>query len=512
MMAKAGIPKLFYLLVLFLGLGVSAGSQTIQYSRQTLKLPSYDDIPTYDRIRLVSGVGGKHHLLLFKRGAPAYVLLYDRDLQAIGIKELPVKYATNVDTRIIPFKSFYYLYFHKPGSPSHELWKVTADGEALSMSHLFQHLIDSTFKRKLTTLELVNKDGQLAVISNTYYKDLKVLACTVLRVDEMFTPLSSSAVSIPFERGPELLNGVTLIGNQLFILKSKRSEGDYALELLKGDLGSGKLFRKAFTSSDNFTQEAAFTYSTADSSILVQSLAGARVFICRVDLSLNEVVPPTLVAPRFSSTIFTNFILLNGGVQQWLEMTLFNNRLRSRTGSDGYAGGVTTYTGTPYRNSNTRSTFDYELQNYSRSSMGSDYYISPYEYDNRYANRTVSAYYTNPPIRFSVVDTAFRLLSDSVVTNKKEPEIQTLGRYVNVTVGTKSYLILKQDFPRKRKGLLLLGADSTNHVTSRDISVYEKYDYLLQYAQVVNGGTVVMPYVQKSDVGLVKLSFEKEEL
>ena len=161
-----------------------------------------------------------------------------------------------------------------------------------------------------------------------------------------------------------------------------------------------------------------------------------------------------------------------------------------------------------YRSGNETFNSEYNTFMYRLTTTDLGYY-NPYMYTNNISSG--SSYRSIMPIRFLVLDKDFKVLNDSVVTNKKGATILSANRYANLMMGNRSCLILKQDLPRKRRGLLLVSVDSSNKILTSDITVFEKYEYLLQNAQTIRNETLLMPYVQGSQVGLVKLSFANVE-
>lgn len=465
---------------------------------------------SYDKIQLIPNIGGTYHLLVFNRNTPLSLYRFDRELQYLGATELPVAFSDTSDMRIIAFKNFYFLYLHKQGSTTHQLWKINAAGEATSLSAPFQRFIDTNFERHTSTLNLVNRQGQLAVMANIYYEELKAVTKTIVTVDSSLVPVSSNTVSFPFEQGVNALHQEMLIGGNIFILKSTRHTKNYILELIKADLETGKVFRKPFQGRENFTRNAVFRYNPADSSILIQSSIGTEVFITKLDLSLNELVPSTVLTPRFSKEVFTNFLLLDEDVQQWIVMDLMGARLFSRSTRSASV----VYSPSPGARRAANSGWggsdyiEYNAQLYLNTVTGFGSREYPYRGGSTYAPPVDNV---TTGLRLLVADKEFRLLQDSVVTNKKSLSTVSATEYANVTLGAKSYLVLKQDFPRKRKGLLLVSVDHHKQLLADDIAVFGKYEYLLQYAQAISDGSLVLPYVQGSELGLVKLSFANME-
>jgi hypothetical protein len=503
------MPKNLSFIVVLICFCLPANAQSIRYTRQIQPLPDHE------KLQLITDVAGNHHLLFFTNNAPVTLFCYDNELQFLSKKELPFLSRDSCDTRIIPFKNFYLLYFHKRGSKSHELWKVNADGDAFSLTALFKNFVEATFKEKTSTLQLLNQEEKLVLITHTYYDELKVLASSVIKVDESFKTLSSYSITHPFNREADQLTQVLLMGQSLFMLESSGTDQDYALQLIKADLTTGKLFRKTFNSRQNFTRDATFRYIAGEPGILIHSKVGSQVFFCKLDTSLMETVPATLVKPRYGNNVAYNFLLLGGKVQQWLAMNLpvthYTNVSGSRRSSSMPATTNEMTVGSSY-NPNDRgatSLIDYQVDQYRNSNTGfGSRVVDPGNMGNY---QGVPADNTNPPICFSVLDKDLTLLKDSVVTNKKGPATLSATEYANLWIGNQSYLILKQEFSPRVKGLLLVTVDSSHQITTKDISVIGKYQYLLKDARTTRKEALVMPYLLKSEVGLVQLSFVNTE-
>lgn len=506
----------FKWLVLFFALQnvfITTYSQTISYSRQAGKLPAYD------KMQLVANVAGNHHLLFLKKDEPIRAFIFDRELQFTGEIELPVKWSDSFDVRLIPLNDVYYLHLYGKGKARPELWKVTAQGDATSLTSRFQQLIDTAFKQNTTVVQLVNRNEQLVVIANTYYEEQRVLATTVTSVDENFKTLSSRTFSYPFERGANLLSQLTLIGEDLFILKPMRHTQNYSLDLIRAETVTGKMFRKTFTSTENFTPGAAFRFLAKDSSLLLQSSLGSKIFISKLSLSLKEMMPPRLIESRFSSKIPGHFIFLGGDVEQWLAMSLAVSRSRSQSGN--------TYTLAP-ENFRPRNGYDNagrmmnyqadEISAYRNTLTGYGSYARPYYYESDFSNlpsrnriRSVVADKDLLPVRFLAMDKDFKPAGDSIFDNKKGAAVLNASQFACFTVNGKNCLILRQELPHSKKGLLLVYVNDKNQIIASDITVFENFDYLLQNAQTPGKDTLLMPFVQKSEVGLVKLRFKNLE-
>jgi hypothetical protein len=500
--------KLSLFFVLLLTVCLQAYSQTIEYSRHTFELPEYNNL------QLIANVSGFYHLLFTKKNVAPTLYIFDGEMESVGKKELPAKFIGARNIRVISFKNFYLLYF-EDSTKKQELWKINGLGETYSLSNLFQNFVDSTFKIKPSRLTLINDDEQLTVIADAYYRDLKVMANTVVKVDDKFKVTSSRTFSYAFEP-LERINQVMLAGNHLFILRSGRNSEEYSTDLIKADLTTGKMFRKTFNSNLNFSGNAAFLYSAADSSILIHSRLGSQIFIAKVDVSLHELVPATLLSTHFNNNVSTNFLLVDGKMQQWLAIRGSASRIGSQSNANSYTPppvrDIVPLRSDYYRaldemgrKDEARLLYDLDMYRYTSTGFGS-YANGIYSNYNNYNNPTPNTTLPPPALRLSILDKEFKLAKDSVVTNKKNSTTLWPGPYRSITIGHKSCLMLKQDLPHKKRGLLLVSSDANNQISAKDLSVLGNYDYLLQCAQIKDA-VMVIPYLEKSQVGLIKLSF-----
>jgi len=483
----------FCVAVIFAGSCVH--SQTIQYSRQTLISP------IYDRLQLVPSVGNHNHLLFFQLNTSLTIYNFSKDLVGLGQKTYPIRLSANTDLRIIPFKSHYLLYLHAKGSTTHELWKVDSNGDVYPLSKELKSFIDSSAGSRTTTLQLVNRDEELSVIQHVYFPQVRSLVITLSDVDPSMNKLRSSQFTIPFVRGQNQLNQVNLIGQSLYILQSVRHDEGYEMEFIRAELSTGKMFRKSFSSSDNFIREAHFRFMTPDSGFLLQSAAGSLVFISRLDARLNEQAPPKLFKPPLQDDGAASFVLLEGTSQQWLAFTTppqRNNR-GNRSNNTDPVRAPTSYEPTDPLRLDT-----YRMQLYRSNANGFGTY-TPYS-----TNITTSEPELPGPIRISLLDTSLTVMDEELIRNEKYRHTVSPAQFTSFTIDSNAYLILKRDLGRKKKGLLLLSSSSSNEVEKKDITVFEKYEYLLQNAQVAAKGIVLMPYLDKFEIGLVRLDFTKQ--
>lgn len=424
-------------------------------------------------------------MLFFKFNTTPSIYVYNEGLQLMGKKEVPLKLSAAHDRRIIPFKNYYLLYLHQPGSTRHELWKINPDGEPTSLTARFQHFIDTTFKKNTSTLQMINQGEQLVVVANTYYPEVEKVVSSVVQLDDSLQTLSRRKILYPFNREDDVLKQVTLAGDHLFILKYSTDSSQYLLKIIRADLTTGALTEHVISSSSRFDSEPAFMYMPADSSLLVYATVRSKVLVSKLDHYLNEVQPVTLLDAQFSKNVFTNFLLLEGETQKWLAVHRSNTHSYYPTVVD--------------RRNDPR-----YLYGLNRNLDYSDPFYDPYTRWNYQRAPAVDS-----AIRFVLYNKKLQPVKDSVARNKNSLATLQVRDYANIMLGAKSHLILKQSFTGRKKGLLLVSLSDDGRLAARDLAVFEHYQYLLSNLEILNNEAVIFPFMDKWEVGLVKISFAK---
>jgi hypothetical protein len=356
-------------------------------------------------------------------------------------------------------------------------------------------LIRDVFKLNTSTLQLVNKKNELVIIANTYFGEIGKIAGTVTQADENLNIIRTRRVFYNFAEFGEGLRQVTLAGDDLFILKTVKDTTSHLLSIIRANLNTGLSVVNSFNSGSNSFSNPILNYYEADSSITVYSSIRRTFFITRLDYSLNEMAPVTLL----KNEVPYNFLLIQGPQQRWLGIHEQNNLFREM--------GSTTFTNSAINSaSEVRSGFDsYGNIIVDNSSFSTGRIVSSkagsYSYPGDYYR-----YNNEHAIGFRVLNNKFAVLKDSVVTNNKNSYSIYPNRYRSVVLQNKSYLFLKQQFGSNRYGLLLINGNAEGELTATDIRVYDKYEYLLPQMQAVNNKYVLVPYTNKKELGLVKIT------
>lgn len=463
-------------------------TQTIEYSRQSLKTPRTDVV------RLVSNIQGNHHIICLAKNAKPALFIFNDSMQFIAKKEIPLKLPENSDINVIPFNRFYFLYLHQPGSLKHELWKIGPDGTATSVSDLFMNLIDSAFKQNSTTFQLEKNNNSIAIIANVYYDKLGKLCSTVTQADENLKLLRSRKIFFEYVRSEDVLKQLALIDDDhLAVLKTTKDSVGNLLTIVKGNLNTGDIITNSFNSGVNSFVNPAFNYNSADSTITICAKIARTVFFTRLDNLLNEKVGVTILKSPFNSPAPIHFLLLQDEQQKWFSIMPGNLFFVTRART-------TTYRSFSLAGPAYRSDFDYAPNVYNNSTL----YVS------RDLPRSIynDSYNDQPPVRFSLLNNKFKILRDSIAPNDESFNSIHPRQFANVTLQNKSFLFLNQQFGSNRQGILMMYGTGNNELAAKDIRVYDKYDYLIQQMQPLNSKEVLVPYTHKREIGLVKIGFD----
>lgn len=482
----------FFLILLTIGFCCKLNAQTIQYSKQDFKAPYTN------AIKLVANVGVNHHIICLTQNSKLLVYVYSNNLQLQATKELDYKLAPMSDVNVVRFKNYYLLYIHQLASDKHELWKIDADGNSTFMSDSFMRLIGKVFTSNTSTLQLKNKDGQLAIVASAYYENLGKIGSAVILADDSLKPVLSRKVFFDFKRSVEGLRQVTLVGEStVMILKTSRDSAGHLLSIIKADLNTGAVTSNTFNSGVNRFVDPYFYYNEADSTATIYSKVANTVFFTRLDSQLNEKVPAKVVKTPYKQMPAFHFLLLRDKKQRWLTL---------RTGSPVFLSTrvsttVRLYSSLPAYSSG----FDMSgniINNNVYPSLLNDVGLPNYSnYQNNPDNQQSS-------IRFSLLDDRFSVLKDSITLNDKSTYNLQPSQFANLVVHNKSYLFLGQQFGRNRQGVLMLNDNDKDELSATDIRVYDKYKYVLSQMQVVDDKYALMPYTYKRELGLVKIAVE----
>jgi len=473
--------KLCLLAGLFLFFCVNVYAQKIQYSRQTFGMMYSDDM------QLVANIKGHHHVLCFNLNKKPAIYIFNEHLQLLAKKEIDRKLGSNADVRLIPFNDFYLLYVHLNGTFLHELYRIDAEGNVTPLTNLFQQFVDKELNKSMSTLQLFNRGNKLYIVAHTYYDRIKKMGSSVAQLDKELNPVLIRKVLYDFNGDVDVLRQADLSGNFLLILKtSKGTEEGNALDLVKIDLADGQLLSHSFFIGSHIYTNPAFRFNEKDSSLLVYatvqdpsySAASKRtVLVNQLDYNLHELTPANLLKSQFRTNTAATYLLFEGA-SLWLNLQN-NIRLQKEVRSQSFPG-----------------------------IEGEDGLLG----SNRTRKNVTTGYFTgsNQPtaIRFTVLNKELKAVNDSVIENKERVYDIQPRPFAQFSYRNKAYLFLIQNFSSNSRGLFAISSDNNGKLISKDIAVFDKYEYLLTKMQAVKKDYVILPYTYKNEVGLVKITIE----
>jgi hypothetical protein len=459
-------------------------AQKIQYSRQTFPYSFADET------QLAADVGGYHHVLRFKMNNKPQVYIFNSQLEHTRKVDVGLEVKEASDIQIIPMQGYYYLYSHLPGSPAHYIYKVSGSGEVEDKTPALEKLMDSLIPKSKATYQLQNQNNQLALLSHSYFNELKKVGSTIVLLNEGWSGVHRSVVLYPFDREKETLQQVLLSERNLFVLKTGMDvEKGNTLQVIKGSLHSDSLLLNTFTTSSYLYHSPSMLYSILDASLLVfatmRSEPNARLqppatFISRLDDQLNEIRPVTLHKTPARRNIIASFLLIANNKQVW--MTPFNQVIIRRT-----------------RNQ----TIDFQESSFNSPSInlsGASTHI----------NESQISHGQPTSVKFTVLNEKDMPVSDTVIENKGSYFDLQPRPHAQFTINKTACLLFLQNFSAKQKGLVLVNAGKSGRVRTTAIPVFDRYEYFIPQTQAKKD-YFILPYRNKKEMGLVKVTIDNNE-
>lgn len=471
--------KIFLPLLLMLFISKILPAQKIQYSRETFRPPFADAIQT------VANVEGFHHLLFFTVGKKPQLYVFNPQLQLHAKQEIDLKLKENFDVQVLRFSNFYLLYLHVPGTGSHRFFRIHAEGEVEDASAFFSNPVDTAWNRSTASFQLFNAGNRLCLLSHRYYDGLREVGSQIVSFSADFQSNTTTNTFFKFDKNTDGLQQIMFWGKDLYVLKTSRDdEKGQQLHVMKVDTASGEGLVTSFASGSNAYVSPEMIYSEADSSVLVYALlresSGAgrgqrTVFISQLNHQLQENVPVTLLRSQFRGNAAASFLLSNTQQPFWITMVTAP-RIRQVYGR----------TATSIFSNDSRSP---------NINVGRGYF----------SESTID--YNQPSaVRFTLLNKNFKPLKDSLVANGGSFYDIQPRPFAKFQVKGKAYLVLIENFSTKKRGLFMASNGANNELAMVSLPVYDRYEYLLPQLQPVANGFVV-PYRDKSDMGLLKITF-----
>lgn len=454
-------------------------AQKLQYSKGTVKDPGGGTL------KLLANVNGYHHLIYFGYAKKPVVYVFDSQLHLESKKELNIPIAENCDVRLLQLKDHYVLYTHTDRPSVHRLIKINKDGVATDISNLLNKPADSLWNRSKATFQLFNHNDSLYLIAHSYHEQLKRIKTIIVKPKAEPGTSAFTQLFFPFDFGYDQLKEVTLLKNQLLIVKtSKDEDGKNILCIIKTDIATGNQFSKQFESGKYVYHNPTLRYDTADSSVFVYSLLrtpfgyrGARpeLFMARLNNTLNEISPVQTLPNIFHGNAASAFLVEKKHSLGWM-------------------------------------CFTYDLQSFGRGSRLPADQFSPYidearRFSDNYYNPLV--YDENQPtaVSMTLLNNKLERKADSIVKNNGNYYKVHPAPYAQFVLQNTAYLLLTEELVAKKKALLLVYPGENNYFETVPLRVQSNYNFLLPQLQVVENKYILVPYIDKKELGLMKVTF-----
>jgi hypothetical protein len=484
----------YCLVLLFPLFFIAANAQSVSFSNRTTRLFATDDVI------VVPEIGGMNHLLVFSSGEPIRLQVYDDKLEWQEEQKLPFRVKENNDITVLPFSNEYFLYNQSEAGNTAFLWKINASGKAIDQTDKLKNIIKSSFKDSTVLCQLFSNGSSLYVMGNLYFPTLKKIVTTIIETNSNFENPVVKRYAYDYDHTREGLYKIAVVpGRNLIVLKRQVTEDrEYILELLKVNLTTSKVYETSFNSATPFSAPD-ILYNAADSTTTVIAALPRtyysynlvrNVFSATVNDTLEQKATPIITKVPIREETYGAFTCINTGASnKWIPVHgawnfLYNPKttLRPLVGLSRMV--------TLQRNT---------------------YFINATSYQPRLQPIHPEMQLISEPgdVRFTVVDSRTRRVEDTTIRYHRRNFIE-IAQYTSFTKDNNNYLVVKEQFPSKGKGLLLFHLNEQGKLVQLQLHLYERYHYSLPQLQQSAAGNIIMPFVFKSEVGLVSISFLKQ--
>ena len=401
-------------------------------------------------------------------------------MQLQATKELNIRLTENSNIRLLKVNDYYVLYAHTEQPLQHQLFKIQGNGSMIDISYLLNTPADSSWNKSKATFQLFTIDNNFFLVSHSYYNSIKRIKSTIVKLDIERKAEVISKLLFPFNADTDYLREVTLSNSNLFIVKTSQEEaGTSILTLLKINSASGEILSKQFESGKYPYTSPGIRYNSQDSSIFIYSLlqtppgyrgASPGAFMVRLNDSLNEIAPISIVPDIFKDNTASSFIVEKNKPTGWLHFSPAPTDRKT---------GISV----------TKDIFSDLDPNF--------IYTQTYNY----------SYYTSAPtaVRMTLLNNKLEKEKDSLVKNN--------GRYYNLhpwshaqfVLQKKAYLLMVHELTAKRKGLILMYPSEQGEIGSLPVRVHHQFNFMLQLVQTADDYFIV-PFTNKTEMGLMKVT------
>lgn len=471
---------------------------------------------TKTAVQLIADIGAAHHLLSIKTGEKPRIYVYNQSLDLKAQKEIPVKVLKEWDKQIFSLRDHYYLFFHSTETGAFQLWKIDETGSSRDMTSILKQLAKNGFLHEGIQLHLFTDSIHLHILTLARKDSGQLQLRHVLFSDESPTSVHHQ-VNLPDTNREDNLQQVSLVDDHhLLLLKSilnKKQEN--ILEVTKCNLFTGETEAIRFNFSTRKILKPEIQFNSVDSSIIVHSIIVHPaidyrwfIFISRIKKLNRDVVPGAL------PTIWSPFcyVFMNDASEHWFDYS-----------NPGWSRIITQYSKPAGNNSDFNERFLADSNSFANRILVKGY-TNPYGTSALYQPLTNSTQFYFPgsnsrrsfkdrfyfsDLQLLIVDKQNNLSNRPNLFGEKK-SLEVNPREAGIAQWKdKSVLIMKQIIRKNTTGLLMMYYDQ--QLKTLELPVYEHYDYLLQKMKATKDGSIIIPYINKKEMGLAKLHWDEIE-
>jgi hypothetical protein len=485
-----------YFLVLILSIFFQlSNAQSVSFSNRTTRLLATDNVI------VVPEIGGMSHLLLFSPSERVRLQVYDNKLQWQQEQKLPFQLKENGDITILPFSNEYFLYNQSQAGNAAFLWKINAAGDARDQTDKLRSIIRSSFKDTTVLCQLFSYSSSIYVMGNLYFPSLKKIVATIVQTNSNFENPVIKRYAFDYDHTKEGLYKIAVVPeHDLIVLKRQVTEDrQFILDVLKVNLSTSKIYETSFSSTSPFSSPDVLFNATDSTTTIIANLPRTyysyilvrSIFSATVNDTLEQKETPIITKVPIREETYGAFTCINTGASnKWIPIhgnwnVPYNPRTSLRP-LVGLSRMVTLQ----------RTTSFIDATSYQPK-------LQPIHPEMQLISEPGD-------VRFTIVDNRSRHVQDTTIKYHRRNFIE-VAQYSSFTRDNNNYLVVKEQFPSKGKGLLLFHLNKQGKLTQLPLHLYERYHYALPQLQQSTGGNIMMPFVFKSEVGLVSVNLNQSE-
>jgi hypothetical protein len=216
---------------------------------------------------------------------------------------------------------------------------------------------------------------------------------------------------------------------------------------------------------------------------------------------LVEQMPFTILKSQFTKNTGSDFLLIDG-LAGWARLKTIFTRSAGNFNYNYLNSNYSNY----YSDNSLTLYHDYTMPdpNY-QNTMNSNALIASFNKTDAYDNPDLLQH----GIRFSLLDKNLNLASDSLIKNNKDAYTINPDEFASFKINYKDCLVLGQRFRNKVNGLLMVQANEEKALTYAYLPVTGRYNYLLSKAQLISPKAIIIPYLYKTEAGLMKVVMDE---